>query len=104
MKTFEFEIKEILSKLIEVDANSEDEAYQKVKNMYKSKDIVLDNSDVTDFSVKKVLINDDALQKDNLAELVDYLYQDEKKHYEAFNDNKPSNHIFLKLEKIKKLI
>jgi len=105
MKTFEFEIQELLSRIIEVEAKSEDEAFRKVKEMYEKEEIVLDSSDVSDFSIKKVLTNDDEMEKDNLiAEIVDYLYIDEKKHYEEFDDKKPSDHIFLKLEKIKELI
>ncbi len=105
MKTFEFEIKELLSRKVEVEANNEDEAYQKVKDRYQKEDIILDSSDINDFSIKNVFSNNDEIEKDNLiADIVNYLYQDEKKHYEEFDTKKPSDHIFLKLEKIKKLI
>ena len=105
MKTFKFEIQEILSRIIEVEAKNEDEAYLKVKEMYNKEEIVLDSSDVTNFNIKKVLTDYNEIEKENLiAELVDYLYNDEKKHYEEFDDEKPTDHIFLKLEKIKELI
>ena len=48
MKTFEIEIKETLSQIIEVKANSEYEAFAIVKQMYRDEKIVLDSSDYVD--------------------------------------------------------
>ena len=48
MKTFEIEIKEILSRTIEVKANTEDEALEIVKQQYNNEEIVLDSSDFVD--------------------------------------------------------
>jgi len=48
MKTYEIEIKETLSRVIEVQANSEDEAFAQVKQMYNNEEIVLDSSDYVD--------------------------------------------------------
>jgi len=53
MKTFEFEIQELLSRIIEVEAKSEKEAYRKVKEMYKNEEIVLDSSDFVKTEIKK---------------------------------------------------
>ena len=53
MKTFEFEIKEFLSRIIEVEANNEDEAYMKVKEMYEKEVIVLDSSDFVETEINK---------------------------------------------------
>ena len=53
MKTFEFEIQELLSRIIEVEAKNEDEAYRKVKEMYKNEEIVLDSSDFVKTEIKK---------------------------------------------------
>ncbi len=53
MKTFEFEIQELLSRIIEVEAQNEDEAYLKVKEMYQKEEIVLDNSDCVETEIKK---------------------------------------------------
>jgi len=36
-----------------------------------------------------------------ICEIIEYLYEDEKKHFEELN--KPNNHIFLKLERLKSL-
>jgi len=54
MKTFEFEIQEVLSRNIEIKARTEDEAFQKVKEMYQKEEIVLDSSDYIDTEIKKI--------------------------------------------------
>lgn len=53
MRTFEFEVKELLSRIIEVEAENENEAYLKVKEMYKNEKIVLDSSDYVDTEINK---------------------------------------------------
>lgn len=55
---------------------------------------------------KKSLSPIEDLEKDKLiAEIIDYLYRNEKKHYEEFPQNeRPEDHIYLKLEKLKRLI
>lgn len=45
MKTFQIEIEETLSKIIEITATSAEEAIMKVKEMYGNEDIVLTSSD-----------------------------------------------------------
>ncbi len=47
MKTFKIEVIETLSRIIEIEANSSDDAYLKVKEMYDSEEIVLDSDDYT---------------------------------------------------------
>ena len=53
MQTFYIEVKEKLSQLAEVTANSEDEALLSVKQRYQDEEIVLDADShiATDFSV-----------------------------------------------------
>lgn len=45
METFKIEIQEFLSRIIEVEAESIDEAISKVREMYRNEEIVLDSSD-----------------------------------------------------------
>ena len=45
MSMFKTEITETLQRTIEVEAESEEDALQKVKEMYKNEEIVLDSSD-----------------------------------------------------------
>ncbi len=42
---YKVNVEEILSRIVEVEANSEDEAEEKVREMYRNEDIVLDASD-----------------------------------------------------------
>lgn len=45
METFKIEIKELLSRFIEVEADSIEEAISKVRVKYEKQDIVLDSED-----------------------------------------------------------
>ena len=55
MKKYSIEVLEVLSRIVEVDAADEDDAIEKVKQMYRKYDIVLDDSDYkeTEISVKE---------------------------------------------------
>ncbi|HHC79150.1 MAG TPA: DpnD protein [Flavobacteriia bacterium] len=54
MKTFEFEIQEVLARTIEIEATSEEEAFQKVKEMYRNEAIVLESSDCIDIKIEQL--------------------------------------------------
>jgi len=54
MKRFEFEIQEVLSRKIDIEASTENDAYLKVKEMYQKEEIVLDSSDYIDTEIKKI--------------------------------------------------
>lgn len=45
MKTFKIEIKETLSRVIEIEANSNEEALSKIEELYNQQEIVLDSTD-----------------------------------------------------------
>jgi len=45
METFKIEVREFLSRIIEIEASSGEEAVSKVKAMYKNEEIVLDSED-----------------------------------------------------------
>ena len=45
METFKVEIQELLSRIVEVEANSIDEALDKVNQLYRNQEIVLDSND-----------------------------------------------------------
>ncbi len=105
MKIYKIEIQETLSRIVEVKAESEDDAYTQVKGMYEQEEIVLDCSDFLDTKINRKLDNQEEIDKDTLiSEIVEYLYRHEKRHFEEFDADKPSDHIFLKLKKLKKLI
>jgi len=45
MGTFKIEIQEFLSRIIEVEAETKDEAISKVRELYRNEEIVLDSDD-----------------------------------------------------------
>jgi hypothetical protein len=45
MKTYKIEVKETLSRIIEINANSINEALENVQKIYKNEEIILDNDD-----------------------------------------------------------
>jgi DpnD/PcfM-like protein len=45
METFKIEIQEFLSRIVEIEAKSIDEAISKAKEMYQNEEIVLDEND-----------------------------------------------------------
>ena len=55
MTKFRIEVKEVLSRIIEPDAENEDDAVEMVRQMYRNCDLVLDASDYveTEISVKR---------------------------------------------------
>jgi hypothetical protein len=54
MKKYRIEVTEVLSRIVEIAAEDDENALQTVKAMYRNCDLVLDASDyvVTEFSVK----------------------------------------------------
>ena len=100
MNDFEFEIKKILSRKVKIKAKTEDEAYKKIKKMYREEEIVLNDLVYIETVIanKKNIETKEAL----FREVIEYLYKDEKKHFQECNN--PSNHVFLKLKKLKELI
>lgn len=54
IKTYEIEITETLSRIIKIQAESSNEAWKKIKQMYKEEEIVLDSSDFVDTDIKLI--------------------------------------------------
>lgn len=104
METFKIEIQEFLSRVVETVAESKDEAISKVSEQYNKTNIVLDYNDFVEVSfvdINSQSIND---ERDKLInEIIDYLIEDEKKHFEEFNTPN-ENHIYLKIKRLKELI
>ena len=55
MKTFAIEVKETLSRIIEVDAESVNDAISEVKDLYKKEKIILDSNDYVDTEIEPYL-------------------------------------------------
>ncbi len=54
MNKFKIEVKETLSKVIEIEAENVEEAIQKVSKFYKDEEIILDSEDYLDTSIKEL--------------------------------------------------
>lgn len=67
MKTYKVEVTETLQRVIEIEANSSEEALAIVNNQYKNEDIVLDYSD---FVEKSIDLQSDYLKTNQLIKLI----------------------------------
>lgn len=54
METFKIEVKETLSRIIEIEANSNEEALLKIEDLYKKQEIVLDADDYIETEFLKI--------------------------------------------------
>ena len=102
-KKFKIEISEVLSRVVEVRAESRTDAISKIHEKYKATEIVLDYNDFVEVNFLDIYSQSPNDEKDKLVnEIINYLYEDEKKHFEEF-ETKPENHIFLKIDRLKTL-
>jgi|GEM_PF-878557 hypothetical protein len=74
METFKIEVREFLSRIIEIEASSGEEAVSKVKAMYKNEEIVLDSEDyvateIEEYDSELKLGNKKSNKKKDLREL-----------------------------------
>lgn len=105
MKIFEIEVLEILSRVIKVEANEMGEAIDTVKKKYKKAEIVLNYNDFVEVDFIDIHSQSkEDIKRNLIKDIIEYLYEDEKKHYEEFDDDKPKDHIFLKLKELSKIL
>jgi hypothetical protein len=100
MKKHFIEIRETLSKTIEIKAESTKEAILIAHNLYKESKVILDESNyigVEFFDTANRPMEGEIRLL--IKDVIEYLIDDEEKHY--FESNKPENHIFLKLQALK---
>lgn len=103
MEIFKVEIQEFSSKIIEVKALNSEEAIDLVREKYKKSEIVLDYDDYVETEFVDLNKPTKSEERNRLMkEIVDYLYQEEKRHYEE--SNSPDDHIFVKLERIQQFL
>jgi len=99
MKNYKVIVEEKLSRIIDVKANSKKEAVNNVYDLYKKEEIVLNEVDLKEQNF--IEINDVIKKEELILEVIDYLWKDEEKHFEE--SEKPKNHIFLKLKRLKEI-
>ena len=102
METFKIEIQELLARVVDIEADNKNEAISKVNELYKKAEIVLDYNDFVEVDFIDINTQSKNDEKNKLiSEVIDYLYSDEKKHFEELEE--PENHIFLKLKRLKEV-
>ena len=103
METFKIEIQEFLARVVEVQAENISEAFSKVDEQYKKAEIVLDYNDFVEVDYIDINTQSKSDETKKLMKvIIEYLYYDEKKHFEELNN--PENHIFKKLARLKVLL
>lgn len=104
MKTFKIEVQELLARVVEVEAESTIDAVSIINEQYRKTEIVLDYNDFVQVNFLDIDSENDNSERDKLTnEIIDYLFEDEKKHFEEL-DGKSDDHIFLKLRKLKEIL
>ena len=102
METFKIEIQEFLAKVVDVEADNASDAISKVNEKYKKAEIVLDYNDFVEVDFIDTNSQSKNDEKNKLiSDVIEYLYYDEKKHFEELNE--PENHIFIKLKRLKEI-
>jgi hypothetical protein len=104
METYKIEIQELLARVVEVKAKSIEDAISIVSNNYKKAEIILNSNDYVSANFIDINEIETKSEKEDLTlDIIEYLIEDEKKHFEEF-DLAPKDHIYLKLKKLKDLI
>lgn len=100
METFKIIIQELLSRTVSIQAQNIEEAIEKVNQMYKNAEIVLDAEDFVAEEIIPVTLKDE--KEVLIKEIIEYLYENEKK---LFKESEKSNkHIFYKIDRLRTLI
>lgn len=102
MSNYKIEIEEWYLRQLNIEADSFDDAVEKVHDLYKSNKLNAQDLSIVGYKIKDG--NEDEGKDALIKEIILYLYRDEKRHYEEFGDDKPEDHIYLKLEKLLKMI
>lgn len=103
MKTYDIEVREVLSRSVTVEASELDEALEIVHKQYKAEDIVLMENDFVDVSIFQSGESDEEVKDQLVSVVLKYLYEEEKKHFEEEYPDQSENHIFHTLKKLKQL-
>ena len=104
MEIYKIEIQEFLARVVEIKANSSDDAISRLKKRYLNEELVLNYNDFVNVDFIDINLNSENDEKKNLIdEVINYLINDEKKHFEEY-EKEPENHIYKKLLRLKKLL
>lgn len=103
MGVYKIKIQELLARVIEIEANSTIDAISKVSEKYKKAEINLNNNHFVAVDFFDTNTQTEKDEKNELVnDLIDYLFETEKKHFEEF-DTEIENHIYKKLLRLNEL-
>lgn len=102
MNHYKIEIEETHLRELNIEAKNLTVAVEKVHDLYRNNRLSAQDLSLLSYKIK--VGNEDEGKDALIKEIILYLYRDEKRHYEEFGDDKPTNHIYLKLEKLLKMI
>ncbi len=97
---YEIEVIEILSRKVMIEADNVETAIQQVKEEYYNEEIILDYLDFQE--VKFIDSKKKEYEHQLMIEIIDYLYQNEERHYKELNE--PNEHVFLKIRTLKDMV
>lgn len=105
MSNYKIEIEEWYLRQLNIEADCFEDAVGKVHDLYKSNKLNAQDLSLVGYKVIDGIDSNKDKSKDALIkEIVSYFYRDEKRHYEEFGDDKPKDHIYLRLEEILNMI
>ena len=100
-KYYSVKIREVLAELVDIKANSPEEAEDKARQMYRDEKIVLDSSNYVD--TEFILMPEETAAGEfpaaELAEVVAYLWEDERRNWEEL-DMPKTGHIFNSINRL----
>lgn len=103
-KLFEIEVQELLCRVVKIEAASYNAALAIIQEKYKKCEIVLDYNDFANVSYQDINKQSAEDEKNDLMlDIINYLYNDEERHFLASDKSSRKNHIFRKLERLKSL-
>lgn len=100
MKTYKIQIREILTLLVEIEANSSKEATDLIYEDYKKEKYILDENNLSELNFIDISEESELSKIKRLVnEVIDYMWKHEKHHFEE--SDMPKNHIFRVLRTLK---
>ena len=102
MGSYKIKTEETYVREFEIQANTFEDAVEKVHDLYRNNKLSAQDLSLLSYKIK--VGNEDEGKDALIKEIILYLYRDEKRHYEEFGDDKPEDHIYLKLVKLLKMI
>lgn len=102
MKIFEIELEEVYHRSVKISAPDYEAALVKARRVFELERMTLESGDLLKRKIRAVSTTDrkDALMK----EILEYIYDEEERHFEECCEEESEDHIFLKIKELHWLI